>query len=304
MATDQTIDGVWHAIDVVCDTPTLLLLEAIWLGDHRFSEFEASTGLQKALISSRLKSLIAEGVLHKRVLDGQERAQGYFLTSMGLGLFPAALLMLTWELQWNRKAQSPNIKVVHTKCGHDLGAIVTCHHCGDEVTPASITALQGPDFYVGENAFVKRRRQAGLDRTTIKLFDEIADILGDRWMALILRMALMGVKRFDAFENTIGISSNILSDRLSRAIDLDLMVRRDYQDNPPRQDYLLTDKAKDLQPIILFLMQWGADWFGKGTGKHIYLTHSCGADLRPEIRCAHCRDLVKIADTKIARQSD
>ncbi|MCU0117710.1 helix-turn-helix transcriptional regulator [Pseudomonas sp. B2M1-30] len=82
--------------------------------------------------------------------------------------------------------------------------------------------------------------------------------IGDGWSLLILRDAFYGLRRFDDFLNSLGIASNTLTRRLGALTAAGLLERRPYQDNPPRYEYLLTEAGRDLRPVILTLMAWGA----------------------------------------------
>jgi DNA-binding HxlR family transcriptional regulator len=81
--------------------------------------------------------------------------------------------------------------------------------------------------------------------------------LSDSWNALILRDAFYGSTRFDEFEGALGIASNTLTRRLKDLTAGGLLERRLYSKKPPRYEYLLTDKGRDLRPVLLTLLQWG-----------------------------------------------
>lgn len=82
--------------------------------------------------------------------------------------------------------------------------------------------------------------------------------IGDGWSLLILRDAFYGLRRFDEFLNSLGIASNTLTRRLNDLVAAGLLERRPYQDNPPRHEYRLTEAGRELRPVILTLMAWGA----------------------------------------------
>lgn len=84
------------------------------------------------------------------------------------------------------------------------------------------------------------------------------ELIGDGWSLLLLRDAFYGLRRFDEFQHSLGIASNTLTRRLSDLVAAGLMERRPYQNNPPRFEYLLTEAGRDLRPVILTLMVWGA----------------------------------------------
>jgi DNA-binding HxlR family transcriptional regulator len=84
--------------------------------------------------------------------------------------------------------------------------------------------------------------------------------IGDGWRILILRDVMLGFRRFDDFEADLGIAPNILTQRLASLVADGLLERRRYQRRPPRYEYVPTDKAWDLWPIIVMLIRWGTKW--------------------------------------------
>lgn len=83
------------------------------------------------------------------------------------------------------------------------------------------------------------------------------DLIGDSWNVLILREAFYGSSRFDQFIGRLGIASNVLTRRLRGLVDSGLLERRRYHEHPPRYEYLLTERGRDLRPVLLTLLQWG-----------------------------------------------
>jgi DNA-binding HxlR family transcriptional regulator len=83
------------------------------------------------------------------------------------------------------------------------------------------------------------------------------DTLGDWWSLLILRDALDGATRFDQFERHLGIAPNMLTRRLHGLVEDGLLERRRYQQRPPRYEYVLTERGRDVQPVIIALGEWG-----------------------------------------------
>lgn len=80
---------------------------------------------------------------------------------------------------------------------------------------------------------------------------------GEWWSLLILRDALYGLRRFDEFERSLGISPNSLTRRLTSLVEAGLLERRQYQDQPARFEYLLTDSGQDFLPVLVTLRGWG-----------------------------------------------
>ncbi len=86
------------------------------------------------------------------------------------------------------------------------------------------------------------------------------EVVGEWWTLLILRDCFLGVRRFDDFHERLGISRNILTDRLEHLVDHGVLERVPYQEHPVRYDYRLTDKGRDLWLVLTALRQWGDRW--------------------------------------------
>jgi DNA-binding HxlR family transcriptional regulator len=115
------------------------------------------------------------------------------------------------------------------------------------------------------------------------------DVAGEWWTPLILRDVAYGVRRFGEIQEDLGISANVLSDRLEALLAEGLLERRLYQRRPERHEYRLTEKGADLIPALLALMQWGDRWKWPGGRGPVGVTHEqCGHEVRVEMRCEHC----------------
>jgi DNA-binding HxlR family transcriptional regulator/alkylated DNA nucleotide flippase Atl1 len=82
-------------------------------------------------------------------------------------------------------------------------------------------------------------------------------LVGEWWTLLILHDAFDGYTRFDQFQANLGISSSLLTSRLKRLVDNGLLERRQYQERPPRHEYVLTELGRSLRPVIVVLAAWG-----------------------------------------------
>jgi DNA-binding HxlR family transcriptional regulator len=83
------------------------------------------------------------------------------------------------------------------------------------------------------------------------------EVVGERWTLLIVRDAVVGRRRFDEFQQSLGISRNVLTERLSRLVEEGILRRVRYQEHPDRYEYLLTKKGRDLHLALTGLRQWG-----------------------------------------------
>ncbi len=82
-------------------------------------------------------------------------------------------------------------------------------------------------------------------------------VVGERWSFLILRGAFNGLRHFEEFQTNLGIARNILSNRLGRLVEHGILRRDPDAADRRKVTYRLTDKGRDLLPVLLSLRQWG-----------------------------------------------
>ena len=83
------------------------------------------------------------------------------------------------------------------------------------------------------------------------------NLIGDRWSLLIVRDAFDGVRRFGDFQRSLGVARNILSDRLRKLLDANILELKGASDGTAYQEYVLTEAGESLFPIVVALRQWG-----------------------------------------------
>ncbi len=131
---------------------------------------------------------------------------------------------------------------------------------------------------------VERKSFAHMDCSVAQCLE----VIGEWWTMLIVRDAFLGVTRFDAFQERLGISRNILQDRLMKLVDAGVLVKVPYSEHPPRSDYRLTDKGRDLWPILTAMRQWGDRYAAPG-GPPLKVVHRpCGHVADPVLVCEAC----------------
>jgi DNA-binding HxlR family transcriptional regulator len=114
------------------------------------------------------------------------------------------------------------------------------------------------------------------------------EAVGEWWSLLIVRDAFLGVTRFDDFQARLGISRNTLNQRLSHLVESGVLKKVPYQDRPPRSEYKLTDKGRDLWLVVTAMRQWGDRWAAPD-GPPLKIRHtSCGRLVAAVPVCSHC----------------
>jgi DNA-binding HxlR family transcriptional regulator len=113
-------------------------------------------------------------------------------------------------------------------------------------------------------------------------------VVGEKWTLLVLREAFYGIRRFDDFHAALGCARNLLATRLKTLVTHGLLERVAYQDDVgrSRHEYRLTDKGRDLFPVVVALMQWGDRWTADDSGPAARLLHrNCGEPVTVELSC-------------------
>lgn len=115
-------------------------------------------------------------------------------------------------------------------------------------------------------------------------------VLGDRWTILILRELFLETKRFDDLQALTGASSNLLATRLRRLEDDGVVTRVKYSERPPRHEYHLTPKGRDLEGVMITLRAWGDRWLmGEVEEVGLRVVHAaCGAPVTGALVCHAC----------------
>jgi DNA-binding HxlR family transcriptional regulator len=123
------------------------------------------------------------------------------------------------------------------------------------------------------------------------------EILGDRWIMFIIREAFFGVTYYDKFLSNLGIATNVLTDRLKWLVENEILEIHADSNDARRKKYVLTEKGRDLFPIILAFIKWGDRWLADESGPPLLLNHTtCGHPLTPVMCCEHCREVVHLND--------
>lgn len=125
------------------------------------------------------------------------------------------------------------------------------------------------------------------------------EVVGEWWSMLIVRDAFLGVTRFDSFQERLGISRNVLNQRLNKLVDEGILDRVPYSDHPVRYDYKLTAKGRDLWPVLTAMRQWG-DRYAAPDGPPVKIVHKgCGKVSQAVMTCSSCGGRVSARDVRV-----
>lgn len=130
-----------------------------------------------------------------------------------------------------------------------------------------------------------------------------AELLGDRAVLLILRELFFGRRRFEVMAANTGLGPQLVSARLKRLVEEGVVDRRAYQERPPRHEYRLTAKGRDLFGILYAMRGWAERWAyapgetGAGPAMR-YFHRACGADVGTSTICPGCGEPLGYGDLK------
>ncbi|GGJ17745.1 ArsR family transcriptional regulator [Streptomyces brasiliensis] len=121
------------------------------------------------------------------------------------------------------------------------------------------------------------------------------EVVGERWTLLVVRDAIYGVRRYNDFLTHLGIPRAVLSARLKTLTEEGILEKRRYQEAPPRDEYVVTDRGIALWPALRALAVWGHEQLMDHRLRH--LRHvECGTELAPNGECPSCGTSVPVAD--------
>jgi DNA-binding HxlR family transcriptional regulator len=127
-------------------------------------------------------------------------------------------------------------------------------------------------------------------------------VVGDTWTMLVLKEAFMRVRRFEDFLARTGAPRPILAERLKTLVENGVLDRRQYSERPDRFEYRLTEKGRDLYPVLVSILRWGDRWMSPGAGPPVELRHrGCGYAMHPELACPECGEWLQATDIEATR---
>lgn len=119
------------------------------------------------------------------------------------------------------------------------------------------------------------------------------EVIGERWTLLIVRDAVVGLTRFDEFQESLGIASNVLTNRLKLLCDEGVLERVPDEERPGRPKYVLTEKGGELGPVLFSLLKWGDRHYPTPKGPPRLTLHAgCGGNVGPDWHCERCGEQV------------
>lgn len=244
-----------RAANVLGDGWIQLILREMMAGPQRFSDLATTLGISRAVLIERLRRMTEAGLVEQEVAQPGGIRRTYVCTAKGADTIGIMLMQDAWERLYGAEDR------VLTLCDRDSGY------------PVQPALLAGPDGHAiearrigyvfdGECAEVEQVSNARRRGESGQQASELGSIsvLGDPWSWRILIAAMLGVRRFDEFTDVLGIASNVLTDRLGRMVEANLMLRERYRRVPERYEYRLAVAGRALHPLFCAMYGWGERW--------------------------------------------
>ncbi|GGZ79668.1 winged helix-turn-helix transcriptional regulator [Streptomyces echinoruber] len=121
------------------------------------------------------------------------------------------------------------------------------------------------------------------------------EVVGERWTLLVVRDALYGVRRYNDFLVHLGAPRAVLANRLQTLTAEGILEKRRYQESPPRDEYVVTERGTALWPVLLALGAWGREHYGEDRLR-VFRHAACDTELAPTGLCPACGVTVPAED--------
>lgn len=289
----RPIGAYLTAVDMIGDIWTFLILREAFFGARRFGNFVKTLNISRARLTERLKHVVEAGILEKRQCSKSPQQHEYRLTKKGRAIYPIALTLIAWAEDWRAPQNAP--KLIHQACRQVLKTKTVCQTCLGSIQHHDI---EWPDLTpvkaANENSSNVRgwRRMSSFQSIPARP-DPVLETLkafGDRWSMLIMYKAQQGPFRFGEIHEKLGLSTNILTDRLKHLLKEGLLSRTGATRHAA---YQATRSGYALLECMLAVRSWAIECETPREAGWSLLKHKvCGSDLSVICVCTKCELLI------------
>lgn len=286
--------SVARTVEILSDAWMFLVLRESFFGARRFEHFQSRLQLPRNTLVIRLNKLTELGLLVKvGYSSGQTRFE-YRLSDQGRDLYPTMLALMQFGDKWLSGKEPPPLQLIHKVCAKECSAQVACSSCHTSIDPHDVQYRSGPGAGLQPRDHERKRSRRASDPDVLERVRPCSvartlQIIGDRWSFLLIREMFFGVRRFDVFQENIGIATNILTDRLQRLTGHGIVEKQAYQIRPERFEYRFTPKGHDLYGPMIVMMRWGDKWLSSGNPPLLLRHTKCQQDFYAQVVCSACR---------------
>ena len=131
--------AVGETLSIIGERWTLLVLREAFLGVRRFEQLQRHTGMARNILSDRLNTLVAHGILRRELYQERPQRYEYRLTEPGLDLYPVLLSLMGWGA---RHLDGQAMTLTHKNCGATVMPHLACPECGEQVEARDMHAVR------------------------------------------------------------------------------------------------------------------------------------------------------------------
>jgi DNA-binding HxlR family transcriptional regulator len=131
--------SIARAMEILGERWTFLILRESFYGVRRFSDMQRNLGIARNILSTRLHTLVASGILERRLYQEEPERYEYRLTQSGRDLYPAMVTLMQWGDKHLQDEPEPPIVLRHNRCGHEADPVLVCSHCREQLRPRDVT---------------------------------------------------------------------------------------------------------------------------------------------------------------------
>lgn len=284
--------GSGRAVAILGDHWNLAVLRLALLGVDRFSDWQRELAISASVLSQRLQTLVAEGLLEVEAGDGRP-SPVYHLTGAGRAAWKTLVALWLWDERWaHDRSAAFGYRLRHDACGQQCRPLVTCPVCGALDVTARDTRVEvrsrrfnEPDVDAAPTPRYRRPSRSIASAAAAEGGLAAADLLSDRWSALVISAAFLGSRRFSEFEAMLEpVPTPTLSNRLAGFVTAGVMERTPADGG----GYRLTVKGRDFFPVLVSMIDWAHEWTSSGSATVVF-HRACDERLRLAYTCNQCR---------------
>lgn len=287
-------NAIGRMLGLLGDEWNLVIIQQSLMGASRYSHFMTRLPISNSVLTGRLRVLVEEGLLNRRVHGSTRARTEYLTTPRSRSLWPVLLSVWEWERTWvaGRAEQLPAMR--HADCGEQFSPLLRCSGCQNPAYATDVELALGRSGQWARSApaaTTRRRSDAEAAARQAGLFPETMSVLGNRWSAALLLSTFLGTTRFTDFQTQLGAPPSLLAQRLQTFCGIGVLASTPVADRSgeERGAYLLTDKGRAFLPVMVAALQWAQRWFHAPEGPAVVLTHrGCGAAFAGELACDRC----------------
>jgi DNA-binding HxlR family transcriptional regulator len=273
------VNAVGRMLGDLGDEWTLLIAQQAMLGARRYGDFVERLPISHAVLTTRLRTMIAARLLERQPYQSNPPRADYVLTPRGRALWPMLTSVWEWERHWVPDHHLPVMR--HDACGAAFTPLLACRACSAPTSEKHLRVRWGASGSWQRSVPPRgTRRRSTSDGAG--MFPETMSFLGNRWGFALLVTAFVGATRFGEFQAQLGAPPTVLADRLATFTRGGVLASSGGR-------YALTEKGRGVFAVLVTALQWAQRWYVAPEGPAVLLEHvPCGAPFEGVLTCDQC----------------